>query len=51
MLLMLLFFYSMFYLGYHGVFISSYFQMKKNVSVNDDRAGVNPGGSLKGFLK
>lgn len=41
--------YSTFYLGYQGVFISSYSQMKSNVSVNDDRAGVNPGGSLKGL--
>lgn len=44
--------YSMFYLGYQGVFIGSYSQMKSHFSDNDDdRAGVIPGGSLKGFLK
>lgn len=43
--------YSMFYLEHQGVFISGYSQMKSNASVNDDRAAVNPGRSLKGFLK
>lgn len=44
--------YSMLYHGYQGVFIGSYSQTKSNVSDNDDdRAGVNPSGSIKGFLK
>lgn len=40
--------YSMFYLGYLGVFIGSYSQMKSN---GNDKAGVKAGGRLKGFLK
>lgn len=41
--------YSRFYLGYLGVFIGSYSQMKSND--NKDKAGVKAGGRLKGFLK